>query len=208
MTFPIQPIQDRIICRLVRQDAHQDIMSGLLVTEEQRDDWPVVAAGPGKLLDDGSRRPMQIAVGDRAVYHQWRGQHFDYENQNLIVLSEDDLIGRVDQAGKFHPMNGLLICHQLPTERKIGMILLPSTVDDRDEAIVDMIGCDLTKRDGHVFHPELKVGDRVLYHKRMGMHFRLNGEDMVAFEERFVFCLVDADVYVKSETIEPERVKA
>jgi chaperonin GroES len=208
MTFPIQPIQDRLICRTLRPDQTFDPLSGIFITEELRDDWLVVAVGPGRLLDDGTRRPPQIKVGERAVYHSWRGQHFDWESQRLTALAEDDLIGRIDENGEFHPLNGLLICHQLPTERKVGMILLPSVTDDRDEAIVDIIGCDLTRRDGSVFHPELKIGDRVLYHKRMGMHFRLFGKEMVAFEERFVFCLVDSDVFVQSESLEPERVKA
>ena len=201
MHFPIQPIQDRLIVlndRRVMTEA-----AGIIAIEEEaRDDYEILAVGPGKRLVSGLRRYPQVSVGERAVFHEWRGQHFDYDHMRLTVLAEDDLIGVIDREGKFRPLNNLLICEQLPTERKVGMILLPSVTDDRDEAIIKIVGPGKINATGEMEYSTLSVGDRVLYHKRLGMHFRLFGQPLVAIEERHVFCVVDTDLYVTDDRAE------
>jgi co-chaperonin GroES (HSP10) len=195
--IPIKPISDRIICLVERPDVRNRPLihpSGIQLPDE-RDDYLILAAGPGKMRHDHTREEMRARPGMRAVFDEWRCQKISWDDMQLAVTSQEDLIGVCDEGGQnFMPLNNLLVCEQLPTERRVGMILLPAIADDRDEATIKMIGGAA---------PGFAVGDRVLYHKRMGRHFRLHGKELVAFETRFVFCVVDdADIYTKAEVEE------
>ena len=197
------PVGDRIIVGIDIPDVSAKPIvhaTGLHLPDETRDDHIVLAAGPGKYLADGSRAPMAVVPGDRAVFDEWRCQKFswpEYQHyRRLACVSQDDLCGVIskEDGGMFHALNDLLICEQLPNERKVGMILLPAIADDRDEAIIRMIGCGKWRSDGTIESARdygFEAGERVLYHKRMGRHFTLNGKKYVAFEPKFVFCVID-----------------
>jgi chaperonin GroES len=191
VNFPIQPIGDRIIVQI--ESTRATTAAGLEVPE-QRDDYLVLACGPGKLRADGSRAPMYIAPGSRVVFDAWRCQKFTWRERQLAVVGQDDLIGVVQHDGRMFVLGNLLVCEQLPSERKVGLILLPSIADDRDEAVILQLGLRIYLDDS----PKFEIGERVLYHKRMGRHFRFNGRELVAFEPRFVFCVVDdVDIYTR-----------
>jgi chaperonin GroES len=55
----------------------------------------VIAAGPGKTDDHGKVLPMGVKKGDKILFGKYSGQEFKLENQDLLHMREDDVIGIV-----------------------------------------------------------------------------------------------------------------
>ncbi|MCH2320038.1 MAG: co-chaperone GroES [SAR202 cluster bacterium] len=60
--------------------------------KEKPQEGKVVAVGPGKLNDDGSRSPMELAVGDTVVYSKYGGTEYREGDIEYLVLREDDVL--------------------------------------------------------------------------------------------------------------------
>ena len=91
------PLHDRIVIRPVVQE--EVLASGIVIPDtakEKPQQGVVIAAGPGRLDDNGKRVPMDVAVGDRVLYAKYTGQEIKVENEELIVLSERDLLCKVE----------------------------------------------------------------------------------------------------------------
>ena len=57
----------------------------------------VLGVGPGRLVEDGSKRvPMSVAVGQRVLYSRRAGQQIEHEDQQVIFLSEDGILAIVE----------------------------------------------------------------------------------------------------------------
>ena len=52
----------------------------------------IVAAGPGRLTDDGNRVPMELEVGDTVVYSKYAGTEYKEGDTEYLVLREDDIL--------------------------------------------------------------------------------------------------------------------
>ena len=54
----------------------------------------VLAVGPGKMNDDGSRTPLQVKVGDRVLFTSWAGDEFQDRNRKdeVLVMHESDIL--------------------------------------------------------------------------------------------------------------------
>ena len=59
---------------------------------EKPQEGTVVAVGPGQLNDDGSRSPMEVAVGDTVVYSKYGGTEYREGDIEYLVLREDDVL--------------------------------------------------------------------------------------------------------------------
>jgi len=60
--------------------------------KEKPQEGNVVAVGPGKLNDDGSRSSMEVAVGDTVVYSKYGGTEYREGDIEYLVLREDDVL--------------------------------------------------------------------------------------------------------------------
>ena len=69
---------------------------GLIVPEksaEKPSEGVVVAAGPGRLRDDGERVPMQAKAGDRVMFGKYAGTDVKLNGVDHLVMREDDILG-------------------------------------------------------------------------------------------------------------------
>ena len=56
----------------------------------------VIAAGPGRVTDDGTRLPMDLKVGDTIIYAQYSGTEIkDDDDEDLLVLRESDVLAKI-----------------------------------------------------------------------------------------------------------------
>ena len=96
MAAKLIPLADRLVIRAVSQE--EVLPSGIVVPDtakEKPQQGEVIAAGPGRVDDDGKRIPMEVAVGDRVLYAKYSGQEIKIDNEELIVLSERDVLCKV-----------------------------------------------------------------------------------------------------------------
>ena len=58
----------------------------------------MLAAGPGRLLKDGTRRPLQVKNGDTVIFTSWAGDEFkERAGDMILVMREEDVLAVVDE---------------------------------------------------------------------------------------------------------------
>ena len=90
------PLGDRIVIKPVVQE--EVLASGIVIPDtakEKPQQGEVVAAGAGRLDENGKRVPMEVKVGDRILYAKYTGQEVKIEQEEYIVLSEKDVLCKV-----------------------------------------------------------------------------------------------------------------
>lgn len=95
----LKPLGDRLI---VRRTEAQDKSAGGVIIPDSAKKKPqrgtVVAVGPGKMLKDGSRRPLQVREGDRVLFTAWAGDEFKDKSTGdaILVMHEEDVLAVID----------------------------------------------------------------------------------------------------------------
>ena len=90
----IRPLQDRII--VTRLENEEKTASGLYIPDsakEKPQQGKVVAVGKGKILEDGSVRPVDVKVGDTIIFGKYSGQEIKVDGEELLIMKEDDVYG-------------------------------------------------------------------------------------------------------------------
>jgi chaperonin GroES len=90
------PLHDRIVIRAVVQE--EVLASGIVIPDtakEKPQQGEVIAVGPGRLDDNGKRIAMDVKVGDRVLFAKYTGQEVKIDQEELIVLSEKDVLAKV-----------------------------------------------------------------------------------------------------------------
>jgi chaperonin GroES len=89
-----KPLGNRIVIEPIESD-EQMSSGGIYIPDtakEKPQEGKVVAAGPGRLTDEGNRVPMELAVGDVVVYSKYAGTEYKEGDTEYLVLREDDVL--------------------------------------------------------------------------------------------------------------------
>ncbi len=89
-----KPLGNRVVVQ-PNEDDQQVSSGGIYIPDtakEKPQEGTIVAAGPGRMTDDGSRIPMEIAVGDKVVYSKYAGTEYKEGDIEYLVLREDDIL--------------------------------------------------------------------------------------------------------------------
>ena len=90
----IRPLEDRILVKPL--DAETKTASGLFLPESAKEkpmQGKVVATGPGKLLDNGTRQTPLVKKGDTVVYGKYSGTEIEIKNTKHLIVRESELLG-------------------------------------------------------------------------------------------------------------------
>ena len=90
----IRPMNDRIL--VVRVAEEKKTAGGIIIPDtakEKPQEGKVVAAGPGKMGDDGKRIPMELKKGDRVLFSKYAGSEIKVDGVEHIFMREDDILG-------------------------------------------------------------------------------------------------------------------
>ncbi|NLJ86974.1 MAG: co-chaperone GroES [Firmicutes bacterium] len=89
----LKPLADRVVVKAIQQE--EKTKGGIVLPDtakEKPQEGEVVAIGPGKLLDNGQRAPMEVKVGDRVVYARYGGTEIKVEGEEYLILRESDIL--------------------------------------------------------------------------------------------------------------------
>lgn len=97
-SIKLQPLGDRVV---VQQEEREEKTTGGIFLPDAAKDKPsrgrVVSVGNGRLLDDGSRAPLQVKVGDRIIFSKYSmGDNFKVGEEEYMLLSENDILAVID----------------------------------------------------------------------------------------------------------------
>ncbi len=90
----IKPLEDRVL--LLPSQAEDKTASGIYLPESAKEKpmtGTVVAVGPGKLNDDGSRTALTVKKGDKVIYGKYAGTEVDVNGEDHMILRESELLG-------------------------------------------------------------------------------------------------------------------
>ena len=94
MATNIRPLHDRVI---VRRLAEEEKSAGGIIIPDSAKEKPlqgeIIAAGKGKLLDNGSLREMDVQVGDVVMFSTYAGTEIKIDGETLLMMREDDILG-------------------------------------------------------------------------------------------------------------------
>jgi chaperonin GroES len=92
----LKPLGDRIVAKLV--EAQDKTKSGIILPDtakEKPQEAKVIAVGPGKLLDDGAVKALDVKSGDRILYGKYSGTEVTIEGTDYLILREEDVLAVV-----------------------------------------------------------------------------------------------------------------
>lgn len=90
----IRPMNDRIL--VVRVEEEKKTAGGIIIPDtakEKPQEGKIVAAGPGKMGEDGKRIPMELKKGDRVLFAKYAGTEIKIDGVENIFMREDDILG-------------------------------------------------------------------------------------------------------------------
>ena len=94
----IKPLDDRVLIK--PQAAEEKTASGIYLPEgaqEKPQHGKIVAAGPGKLNDDGSRTKLTVKKGDTVLYGKYAGTEIDIDGVAHMIMRESELLGVMEK---------------------------------------------------------------------------------------------------------------
>ena len=93
----IRPLHDRI---LVERLEEQEVRRGGIIipdtAKEKPQEGKVIAAGTGKVGDDGKKIPLDVKTGDRILFGKYSGSEVKIENDEYLIMREEDVLAVLD----------------------------------------------------------------------------------------------------------------
>ena len=93
----LRPLGDRIVIKAVPRE--EMTKSGIVLPDtakEKPQEGTIIAVGPGRTLDDGSREAMDVRKGHKVLYAKYAGTEFKIDEQDLLIVSQKDILAIVE----------------------------------------------------------------------------------------------------------------
>jgi chaperonin GroES len=90
----IRPLHDRIIIQ--RLDEGEQKVGGIIIPDtakEKPQQGKVIAAGAGKIRNDGTRQPPDVKAGDTILFGKYSGQEVRLDGEDYLIMREEDVLG-------------------------------------------------------------------------------------------------------------------
>lgn len=98
MSLLLKPLHDRVIIKRIVLET--TTASGIVIPDsaaEKPDQGEILAVGSGRVLEDGTIRPLSVTVGQRVLFGKYSGQTIKVNNEELLVMREEDIMAIIEQ---------------------------------------------------------------------------------------------------------------
>src|SRR2546423_9615627 len=95
----LRPLGDRVVLKPVERD--DTTKSGIVLPDtakEKPQEGMVEAVGTGRILDNGTKVPMELSVGDKVLYAKYAGNEFKLDETEYLIISEKDVLAVVSNG--------------------------------------------------------------------------------------------------------------
>jgi chaperonin GroES len=89
----VKPLHDRVL--LKRVEEKESVKGGIIIPDtakEKSTEGDVIAVGPGKMMEDGRRSPMEVKAGDRVLMGKYAGMEIKIDDEELVIVREEEIL--------------------------------------------------------------------------------------------------------------------
>ena len=93
----LKPLGDRLVVKPTPRE--EMTKSGIVLPDtakERPQEGTVLAVGPGRILDDGKREPMEVTEGQKVLFQKYAGTEFKIDDDELLILSQKDILAIIE----------------------------------------------------------------------------------------------------------------
>lgn len=93
----IRPLYDRVVVK--REEEEQRTAGGIVIPDTAKEKpirGEILAVGAGKILANGDVKALAVKVGDKILFGKYAGTEVKIENEDLLVLREEDIMGVIE----------------------------------------------------------------------------------------------------------------
>jgi chaperonin GroES len=97
VSLKIQPLGDRVVVKALARETVTK--SGIVLPDtakEKPQEGEILAAGPGKTLDNGKRAVLEVKVGQKVLFARYAGTEVKMDGEEYLILRESDIMGIVE----------------------------------------------------------------------------------------------------------------
>jgi chaperonin GroES len=92
----VRPLEDRLLVEPIEEESQT--ASGIILPEtakEKPQEGRIMAAGPGRLNENGQRLPMEVSEGDKVLFARYAGTEIKLGEKDLLIMRESDILALV-----------------------------------------------------------------------------------------------------------------
>ena len=97
MAVKVRPLHDRIIVERIEES--EQVVGGIIIPDtakEKPQTGKVIAAGKGKVKDDGTLTLLDVQTGDTVLFGKYSGQEIKLDGVEFLIMREDEILGVVE----------------------------------------------------------------------------------------------------------------
>jgi len=88
-----RPLHDRVI--LKRIEEKEEVKGGIIIPDTAKEkpmEGEVISVGPGKMMEDGKRSPMDVKAGDRVLFGKYAGAEIKIDDGEYVIMREEEIL--------------------------------------------------------------------------------------------------------------------
>jgi chaperonin GroES len=92
----VRPLHDRLLIRRIEEK--ETVKGGIIIPDtakEKPQEGEVIAVGNGKILENGTKIPLDVKVGDKILFGKYSGTDIKIDGQEFLILREDEVLAIV-----------------------------------------------------------------------------------------------------------------
>ena len=97
MAVKVRPLHDRLIVERIEES--EQVVGAIIIPDtakEKPQQGRVIAAGKGKIKDDGTVTPLDVEAGDKVLFGKYSGQEIKLDGVEYMIMREDEILGVVE----------------------------------------------------------------------------------------------------------------
>jgi len=93
----VRPLHDRLLVKRIEEE--EKTKGGLIIPDTAKEkpmEGKIIAAGKGKVDEDGKLRPLDVRKGDRVLFNKYSGTEIQLEGDEHLIIREDDVLAVIE----------------------------------------------------------------------------------------------------------------
>ena len=89
-----RPLSDRVLLKRIEEKG--EVKKGEIIIPDTAKEKPmegeVISVGPGKMMEDGKRSPMDLKAGDRVLFGKYAGTEIKIDDEEYVIMREEEIL--------------------------------------------------------------------------------------------------------------------